>query len=343
MTYIVQLRNRTNLNEVTDQILLESNTDVEKFASLTNALFQKDSSYIFYYKNRRLVSTIEPIIQEFELNEEEVIFIDFIDEKDILADKVVELDDTVVSVCSLNSDVYYLTYEGDVFQLGKTEKFLNKFSHLVAGSNLIGADECRIFNVLKNEPIHTFEDHIRSISSFNELIAVATTSEVFIIDQSNFDIKKVADGQILPRSVTVHDSVLAWISNYNQINIYKLDTLEMNCFKTDCTVINLCIANDLVVATTSNNQIVTVSANKISNIQTDQRSIQFAIPSNNLFLLASQYNVLSCSFTDSSTISEHAFFKLKGNINGIASDSKNVYIANDNKITIYELNRFKSL
>lgn len=349
---ILKFRNKLNASEITEPIQVDVMIGPEAMKSLLNTVLMKESDYIFYYKEERITTELSVIVQKYELSLEEEIIIEYIDNKEVEADKTIECDDVVKKLCVFQEKVYYLTYSGDVFELeyiDDTSKSKNKSSRkktenkkfigLFSDERLLGFTNNEIYDILENEVIHTSEEEIRCCASIEKDVVVSTSNSIYLI--SEYPDRIVQDKEIFPRRLEVTDNHIYWLQEYDKFCTFDRSSRSISSQNIGSGAVCFSINNREVHIGTSNNTIVKIRDNLVKKYQIPTRYISQILTYQDSITCVSQHSLFSILFDEKDNLVEKGVLIIPGQINSIIMHDNRFYIANDNKISIFSMERLK--
>lgn len=365
---LVTFTNKLNPSEITEKLQIDQSSDTSFLISLLNTLLSKNSNYFFYYKNERIIEKLENVIKKWNLSTEEVLNIDYVDEKDVTADEVINCDDVVISTSIFNNILYYITYYNKVYyfynnKIIKLDKFINKkiIGVFRTKSNIHFYTLKEILN-LNNEIIYSSKEDICCCTGFEDDIIIATRSTISIskdnsnsdrdnaltLDNSNnkdnkndtslvLDIKNkdIINSNI--QSIKANKEIICWIDQYNTIAILSRTDNSYKKYKVDLCLNEIEIFENKIIGITSNNKFVSINLEN-RNISTFYNNFRFCNHILNVEgrIVVSTPNFILIYENDNNFV-ESSVIPIKGQINCINSNGSNLYVGNDTNISKFNL------
>lgn len=326
-SHLVQFRNRKNLSEKTEKVQIDDNTDISTLSTILNSLLSTNSTYFFYFQNQRITSDLLSIIDKYNLSNEDVIEIDYIDEDSFHSDSFKECSDVVIDISYFDGKIYYLTFTGEVFEFNSAEPLTNNRKGIFSK---YAFDDYSLYSIEGNTIIHTFTEKIICGYSIDQTIVVATEENIFLGNLGNF--VSIRKHNSFVRALKMNDKNIYWLEEYNKIFTYDFDNQETSVIKTEYSLNDLAISGSKVFVTTANNKILEVHLNSIREYDIKPRLSNYILTLNNSILYTTQNEIITCS----SEFDEKNYHRVKGQINTIETDGKNIYVANDNVISVFK-------
>lgn len=342
---IIQLRNK-HKDEVTDPLQVDMSSDSAFFSDILNTLFSRESNYVFYYKNERLVQNLDGAIRKHNLSIEHVIQIDYIDEEDMECDFSKDCSDTIVGVEWFGNSLFYVTYRGLVFSLNDTlECSLSGIKGIFCGKRLFGFSSHSVYDIEENREIYRFEEEIRSCGASNDgTVAVAADDKIFLLRTDHLVDSEAQKSLTIatlgfPRSVFLSDHVVYWAEDYNKVSFYDIERDTKKTISCGCAINNLLVCGARIFGTTANSKIVVISGDGVEEKEISLRLSNHIRMVGNVILYSTQHEIIGLNCDN---LQEISFFRVSGQINGVASSDEMVYVANNQKISGFLKSRLVS-
>lgn len=326
---VIQFQNKKNKDEISNQIQIEMPGEISYLTALLNTLLSKDASYLFYYKDKRIVNDLLSL----NIHREVVNTIDYVDIKDLKHDSEILCDDFVIDIHSFENNIYYVLDDGSV--LTNSVKIFDKIKGLFSYKILFGFSGYCVFNIIEKTELFKSESQIRSCVAFScenqDFIGICIEKSILIyniLDNSVFAIENLN----LPRSLLFNEGCIYFIESYNQVSCFNLKTKIKNSTTLKYSINNLSFITEPVV-TTANNRIVILSQENTEIILYDRFQDQIKINSNKIFY-STQYSV---NAIDLNTMEEAGFIKTNEKINCFEILNEKIFIGNGRFLTEYSI------
>ncbi|ELA42234.1 uncharacterized protein VICG_00633 [Vittaforma corneae ATCC 50505] len=350
---LVKFANKLRPCQSTEVLQVDSSADRLFLTSLLNTILHTNSQYFLFYKNERILENLISIIEKCNLCTEDVLDIDYIDEKDIGADSSMHCSDVVRSFALFQDKLFYLTYEGKIFEVDqdqlvtKNEIYMKNNSRTVGifvGRELYGYASDSIFKVDGGGFLEV-PDEIRCCSAYKKHIAVGCANSIYLVNADLNTIEKIAGKPALGasvRSIQMNSDIVAWIQGHGSICIYERSTKSIKVHKTPGGLTALKIHDGNLVALSSCHLIIKISleSGKIDEyINTFRYSNALELKGNAVIHASQKYVAVErinngvCNGTSDIILAVH------GQINSIILIGSSLYVAHDNAISRVSLER----
>lgn len=340
---IINFKNKLDSSEATLPTQVDTNMDVASLKSLLNHLLCRNSEYLFYYNDERFTTDLSSLIEKWSLSAEEELCIHFVDTKDIQADHITECADVVTSMAQFGGKIYYLTFDGSIFELGLEEKlefhYSAKIKRLFAGEKLFGFTKNTIFDILSGEEIHSTEEEIRCCSVFEKDIVIGCEKSIYILNGST--LKTVWKNASLIRDILITPNQVIWIQEHDSIFIFDRKIEKANTYKADCTLTSLCLFDQRIISTTANSVAVVVKEKMITKYSFPIRYATNVQAYMSGFIFVSQYNIVSMTYNETDGFVEKIILPVNDQINSVLVYNDFLHIANGNRILSFCASRLK--
>lgn len=331
---IVKLHNRNNKDELFGPLQLSSASDSSSLAEFLNTIKTDKSTYIFYFKDERIITNLEFIRQKNNFSNEEIMEITYIDEKDIKPDYTMYFDDVVRSIVNFDKSLYIVTYNGKVYCEDKI--IMDNICNIFASSKLFAFDNYRVFDLLQNKPVFKseFPIHCCTADEANNFIVIGTDKLIYClkyrIEADLFEeiISPIKTNQA-PREIFMKHKNIYWIEGHNKILIFNIESMTTNVLRSNCTISSIMAFNSEIYATTFNNKILKFSNEIVVDYAIDSRFSNCLRSMNDKLIYSTQHHV---SVWNIQSMSEMTFLKVDGQINDLLLKDGTIFVANDNKV-----------
>ncbi|KAM0680926.1 hypothetical protein GINT2_000708 [Glugoides intestinalis] len=339
---IINFKNKLDSSEATLPLQVDTSIDLTSLKSLLNHLLSRNSEYLFYYNDERFSTDLFSLIQKWSLSAEEEVCIHFIDTKDIQADHITECADVVISIEHFGGKIYYLTFEGSVFELGNQEELKYhdaRIKGLLAGEKLFGFSKHSIFDIISGEEVYKFDEEIRCCSIFKKDIVIGSGSFIYILTGNT--LKTIWKDALLVRDILVTQDQVIWIQEYDSIFTFDRGLEKTNTYQAGCSLTSLALSEKGIICTTANNTTIVITDKKVSKHDFPVRYSTRVEKYMSGFVFVSQHSVISMIYNETDGFIEKAVLPVNDQINSILIDNGFLYIANGNVISSFCTSRLK--
>lgn len=337
---VIKFTNKLRPNEYTSELQIDQSIDIDGLTTLLNTITNKETEYFFFYKNQRIYENLAKMAEKYSLNIEEIQNIEFIDQKDIKADHLIECDDVVISLVSKNDEVFYLTYTGNVYRYDNNTKINMtemKIRRIVSSDRmLLGISDKYILDIENNKIIYESDDMIQSIDVFDNTIAVASNDKIILISDGNPTEVHSGDDLYI-REVKINSIMVSWIQKHNTIGFYCFENKKVDFIVSKCCLHKLRLFEDKIVSTTGDNMILIVEDLKCRYVDVPYRLSSSIKPYKSGFFYSSQHDIILVDVSDESKLKEQMILKVEGQVNDILVVGDSILIANDNFISKFKI------
>ena len=218
ISFLIQLKNKIKPNEKLDVFQTSQTADVQFLSDYLNSLLSLDTKYLFYYKNTRISSDLKNIIEQYKLDSEETIEIDFININDQEPDFNITYDDTPIILTSFKNIILSKFYYGKICvafedQIDNTTNYVSEKQTDNANDSILNKDIIDKIEFNLQNYKNTVADTFIYSCNKNTLIDLQTGSNIAIMD---VEIKEID---------TKNDSILELLKEIYILLIKKIDNI----------------------------------------------------------------------------------------------------------------------
>lgn len=335
---VIQLKNRTNPEIITDRLQINSDMKPEFLSDYLNGILSTETKYIFYLQNERITENLSNFVSKFDLNHEEVIVLDYIDVEDLKADGIIQCEDIVTGMVVYNDKIYINHYKGGISTYDGTLDQIqnkNKYNSIVAGEGLYGYSGKILYDVSTGTELYTFESEIAFLETYGLYIAIGTRDTHIFVYQT--EVKAIVETIIVEnslRGVKITNDHVYWIESVDTVVQYDLKTKDVLYFSVQQSITDILIKEDTVVCVTSDRMIVKIQSRRPYKRTLSLQMVDKISIFNNLLFLASQKELV---VLDYSTEKELKYLQFDKQINAILVFKEVLYIAQGKEILTYNI------
>lgn len=353
-TVIIQLRDRQSQDTLTDPLQIDPTMDTDGLSMYLNTALGKESRYLFYHADKRIITTVEDAMNRAELGTEAVITIDYVDIKNQVEDSSAFLEDVITGLAYFGGRLYALLYGGSLVdvQMGSiladnvTGIACDTSMYWISGTKLMGVVDAAQDPVEANLPEGSnIPAEINVTTPTNPFHSLATNNSIIATGSEKKQITLICPEQTTIvyseepyRNLLLTANALYWVETLDVIVRSDIKTGKKRSHFAKHTVTAIAVENETIYAATSDGLLLVFSGTLAPEaFPVSLRAVDKVIIHGSVIFLVSQFAVVSICRT---TFVEKACYAVEEQINAAVLSIDMLFIGCGSKVAGYKIDRF---